>query len=254
MLVFVTGATAGFGSAIVRRFVQEGHRVVAAGRRADRLDQLALELGSSVLPFPLDITDLEAVEGLPAALPPDFANIDVLVNNAGLALGLAPAQSARLDDWETMIDTNMTGLVRMTRTLLQGMVERGRGHIINIGSVAGTFPYHGGNVYGASKAFVARFSLDLATELQETSVRVTNVEPGLSGGTEFSNVRFNGDALRASKTYEALQPLTPDDIAEVAFWVATQPANVNVSRVELMPVCQAPGGTNLHRGGLTNAA
>jgi 3-hydroxy acid dehydrogenase / malonic semialdehyde reductase len=248
MIVFVTGATAGFGAAIARRFVAEGHRVVASGRRVDRLAKLADELGDAVLPFPLDVTDRAATDTVAERLPPAFAAIDVLVNNAGLALGLEPAQRANLDDWETMIDTNVTGLVRMTRSLLPGMVERGRGHIVNLGSVAGSFAYAGGNVYGATKAFVEHFTLNLRADLLGTPIRVTNVEPGLVGGTEFSNIRFKGDDAKAGKTYEGLQPLMPDDVADAVFWVATRPAHVNINNVQMMPVCQAPGGTALSRG------
>ena len=241
MIVFVTGATAGFGAAITRKFVSEGHQVVAAGRRADRLDGLAKELGAAVHPFVLDVTDRAATEAVVGQLPPAFAAVDVLVNNAGLALGLEPAQNAVLDDWETMIDTNVKGLTRMTRSLLPGMVSRGRGHIVNLGSVAGQFPYPGGNVYGATKAFVDQFSLNLRADLLGTPVRVTNVEPGLCGGTEFSSVRFKGDDDKASKVYDGTQPLTSEDIAETVYWVATRPAHVNINSLQMMPVCQAFG-------------
>ena len=247
MIVFVTGATAGFGAAIARRFVAEGHRVVAAGRRADRLDALAKELGPSVLPFVLDVTDRAATESVVERLPEAFAAIDLLVNNAGLALGLEPAQRADLDDWETMIDTNIKGLTRMTRSLLPGMVERGRGHVVNLGSVAGHFPYPGGNVYGATKAFVDLFTLNLRADLLGTPVRVTNVEPGLSGNTEFSTVRFKGDDEKAAKIYDGTQPLTADDIAEAVYWVATLPAHVNINSVQMMPVCQAFGALAVKR-------
>jgi NADP-dependent 3-hydroxy acid dehydrogenase YdfG len=162
MIVFVTGASAGFGAAISRAFVKGGHRVVATARRKDRLDALAAELGDALLPFELDVRDRAAVEAVPAALPAEFAALDVLVNNAGLALGVEPAQNASLDEWHTMIDTNCTGLVTVTHTLLPGMIARGRGHIFNLGSVAGTYPYPGGNVYGATKAFVRQFSLNPA--------------------------------------------------------------------------------------------
>ncbi len=248
MIVFVTGASAGFGAAIARRFVVEGHRVVAAGRRADRLDALAEELGPSVLPFVLDVTDRAATEAVATDLPAGFAAIDVLVNNAGLALGLEPAQAANLDDWETMIDTNVKGLTRMTRALLPGMVERGRGHVVNIGSIAGQFPYPGGNVYGASKAFVDQFSLNLRADLLGTQVRVTNIEPGLCGGTEFSNVRFKGDDDKAAKIYDGTEPLTADDIADTVFWVASRPPHVNINSVQLMPICQSFGPMVIRRG------
>ncbi len=241
MIVLVTGATAGFGAATARRYVRAGHRVIATGRRTDRLDALARELGDAVLPMALDVTDRAATVALPSRLPADFAAVDVLVNNAGLALGLEPAQTADLDDWETMIDTNVKGLARMTRAMLPGMVERGRGHVVNLGSVAGQFPYPGGNVYGATKAFVDQFSLNLRADLLGTAVRVTNIEPGLCGGTEFSNVRFKGDDAKAAKTYDGTQPLTADDVAEAIFWVTTLPAHVNINSLQMMPVCQAFG-------------
>ena len=248
MIVFVTGASAGFGAAIARRFVQDGHRVVATARRLDRLQALADELGDALLPLELDVRDRAAVAAVPAALPAGFAEIDLLVNNAGLALGLEPAHQASLDDWQDMIDTNCTGLVQVTRALLPGMVARQRGHVINIGSTAGNWPYAGGNVYGATKAFVRQFSLNLRTDLHGTGVRVTNIEPGLCGGTEFSNVRFHGDDARAAGVYANVQPLTAEDIAESVHWIATLPAHVNVNEIELMPVAQSFGGLAVHRG------
>ncbi|WP_423198506.1 putative NADP-dependent dehydrogenase in aabA 3'region [Cupriavidus sp. H19C3] len=240
MNVFVTGATAGFGAAIARRFVAAGHRVIAAGRRKERLDALVEELGrDKVLPVVLDVRDRAAVEAAVAALPPGFAEIDLLVNNAGLALGLELAQDADLDKWEQMVDTNIKGLMYMTRAVLPGMVARKRGHVINIGSVAGTYPYPGGNAYGATKAFVRQFSLNLRADVAGTGVRVTDVAPGLVGGTEFSSVRFDGDQARADKVYENTEALTAEDIAETVFWAATQPARVNINVVEIMPVVQA---------------
>lgn len=247
MIVFVTGASAGFGAAIARRFVQAGHRVVATARRLDRLQALADELGEALLPLELDVRDRAAVEAVPGALPPGFAEIDLLVNNAGLALGMEPAHQASLDDWQAMIDTNCTGLVQATRALLPGMVERRRGHVINIGSTAGNWPYAGGNVYGASKAFVRQFSLNLRTDLHGTGVRVSNIEPGLCGGTEFSNVRFHGDDARAASVYANVQPLSAEDIAESVHWIATLPAHVNVNEIELMPVAQSFGGLVVQR-------
>ncbi|MCA3183102.1 MULTISPECIES: bifunctional NADP-dependent 3-hydroxy acid dehydrogenase/3-hydroxypropionate dehydrogenase YdfG [unclassified Cupriavidus] len=248
MIVFVTGATAGFGAAIARRFVNAGHRVIAAGRREDRLQALVDELGrDNVLPLVLDVRDRDAVFAAVANLPADYAAIDLLVNNAGLALGLEPAHRADLDQWETMIDTNVTGLVTMTRAVLPGMVERNRGHVINIGSVAGAYSYPGGNVYGATKAFVHQFSLNLRADLTGTRVRVTDVAPGLVGGTEFSNVRFNGDQSRVDKVYEGADALTPDDIADTVFWAATLPARVNINYVEVMPVTQSFSALSIHR-------
>ncbi|MDR3507637.1 MAG: SDR family NAD(P)-dependent oxidoreductase [Caulobacteraceae bacterium] len=248
MIVLVTGATAGFGQAIARRFIRDGAKVIATGRRADRLEALAAELGENLLPLQLDVRERAAAESLPAALPSEFAAVDVLVNNAGLALGLEPADRADLDDWDTMIDTNIKGLVYMTRALLPGMVERGRGHVVNLGSIAASYPYPGGNVYGGSKAFVRQFSLNLRADLVGRGVRVTDIEPGLCGGTEFSTVRFHGDAERAGGVYAGLQPLTAEDIAESVSWVTGLPAHVNINTLELMPTCQAAGPLAVVRG------
>jgi 3-hydroxy acid dehydrogenase / malonic semialdehyde reductase len=245
--VFVTGASAGFGAAIARRFVAAGDRVVASARRVDRLDELAQELGADLLPLELDVQDRSAVGEAVEALPGDFAAVDVLVNNAGLALGLDAAQQAGLDDWDQMIDTNCKGVTYCTRALLPGMVERGRGHVINLGSIAGTYPYPGGNVYGATKAFVRQFSLNLRSDLHGTGVRVTCVEPGLVGGTEFSTVRFRGDQDAAAAMYAGTQPMTPDDVAAAVIWAADQPAHVNVNAIELMPVVQSFGALPIHR-------
>jgi 3-hydroxy acid dehydrogenase/malonic semialdehyde reductase len=236
---FVTGASNGFGAAIVRRFAAEGMRVVALARRQDRLAALTAELGDSVLPVRLDVRDRAAVQDVVAGLPAEFAEIDVLVNNAGLAKGLGPAQEADLDDWQEMIDTNCSGLVFCTRAVLPGMVERGRGHVVNLGSVAGSYPYPGGNAYGATKAFVHQFSLNLRSDLHGTGVRVTSVEPGMSGETGFSAVRFGGDQGQADAVYAGMQPLLPADIAEAVSWVVSQPGHVNVNTIELMPVAQS---------------
>jgi len=239
MIVFITGATAGFGAATARRFARDGHKIVATGRRADRLEALRDELGAALVhPVPLDVRDRDAVAQAVAALPAAFAEIDVLVNNAGLALGLEPAQRASLDDWDTMVDTNAKGLMYVTHAVLPGMVARDRGHIVNLGSTAGTHPYAGGNIYGATKAFVRQFSFNLRADLTGTNVRVTEIEPGLVGGSEFSTVRF-GDAAKAAKVYEGTDPLTPDDIADAIHWVATRPARVNINVMEMMPVCQS---------------
>ncbi len=250
MNVLVTGASAGFGAAIARRFAAAGHRIIAAGRREDRLQSLADEIGrDKVLPLILDVRDREAVARAIAGLPADFAEIDLLVNNAGLALGLEAAQAADLDNWDTMVDTNIKGLMYVTRTVLPGMVARNRGHVINIGSTAGAYAYPGGNVYGATKAFVRQFSLNLRADLQGTRVRVTDVAPGLVGGTEFSSVRFGGDEGRVQKIYEGADALTPDDVAETVFWAGTLPARVNINFVELMPVTQSFGPLAIHREG-----
>jgi 3-hydroxy acid dehydrogenase/malonic semialdehyde reductase len=250
MIVFVTGATSGFGAAIARRFAAEGHRIIAAGRRRERLAGLVDEFGSTrIHPMILDVRDRAQVESAVAGLPADLAAIDLLVNNAGLALGLEPAQRTNLDDWDSMVDTNVSGLMYVTRAVLPGMVSRRRGHIVNLGSIAGTYPYPGGNVYGATKAFVHQFSLGLRADLLGTSVRVTSVEPGLVGGTEFSTVRFGGDAQKASKLYEGADALTPEDVAEAVHWVATLPARVNINSVEMMPVTQAFSPLAVHRSG-----
>jgi 3-hydroxy acid dehydrogenase/malonic semialdehyde reductase len=229
--ILITGATAGFGRAFAERLVAEGHRVIAAGRRRDRLDALAAELAPHVLPVGLDVTNAAAVDALPGALPEAWRQVDVLINNAGLALGLNPAQATSIADWQRMVDTNISGLMRLTRAFLPQMVARDAGHIINLGSVAGTYPYPGGNVYGATKAFVAQFTLNLKADLLATNVRVTCIEPGLVGGSEFSTVRFGGDAEKAAKVYEGTQPLMPEDIAETVAWVIGLPAHVNINRV-----------------------
>jgi 3-hydroxy acid dehydrogenase / malonic semialdehyde reductase len=236
--VFVTGASSGFGAAVARRFATAGARIIAAARRADRLKDLAAELGPRLLPVTLDVRDRGAVAETIAGLPQEFAHVDVLVNNAGLALGLNPAQGADLDDWEQMIDTNCKGLVYCTREILPGMVARRRGHVINLGSVAGTYPYPGGNVYGGTKAFVHQFSLNLRSDLHGTGVRVTCVEPGMAD-TEFSTVRFSGDKAKADAVYAGMQPMTADDVAESIYWAATLPEHVNVNTIELMATAQS---------------
>jgi 3-hydroxy acid dehydrogenase/malonic semialdehyde reductase len=241
VIVFVTGATAGFGKAIAERFIKEGHAVIAAGRRAERLQALRTALGDRLLPLVMDVTDRAAVMAAIQDLPDPFAAVDVLVNNAGLALGLEPADRADLDDWETMVDTNVKGLLYVTHALLPGMTARGRGHVINLGSTAANYPYPGGNVYGASKAFVRQFSLNLRADLVGRGVRVTDIEPGLCGGTEFSTVRFHGDEARAAALYQGVQPLTAEDIAEAVYWTASLPSHVNINTLEMMPTCQAPG-------------
>lgn len=247
MIVFISGASSGFGAAIARRFARDGARLVISGRRVERLEALAAELGVSTHCLPLDVRDRAAVEAAVATLPADFAAIDLLVNNAGLALGLAPAHEASLDQWEQMVDTNVKGLMYLTRAILPGMVQRGRGHVINIGSTAGEWPYPGANVYGATKAFVRQFSLNLRADLYNTPVRVSDVSPGLAGGTEFSNVRFSGDDTRAAKVYENVMPLSAEDVANTVHWVATLPPHVNVNTLSLTPVCQGFGPVAVHR-------
>ncbi len=249
MIVFITGASAGFGAAMARTFVRHGHRVIIGARRAERLRALADELGESALPLELDVSDKRAIHAALDGLPPAWRQIDVLINNAGLALGTAPAQDASLEDWETMIATNCTGLVTMTRAVLPAMVARGAGLVINLGSVAGHLPYPGGNVYGATKAFVDHFTLNLRADLIGTGVRATNIAPGLCGGTEFSNVRFKGDDGAAAKVYEGTTPLTAQDIADTAYWIATLPPHININQIEMMPTCQGFSPLAIKRAG-----
>jgi 3-hydroxy acid dehydrogenase/malonic semialdehyde reductase len=206
-------------------------------------------LGDGVHTVVLDVRDRGAVEGVLASLPVGFSDVDVLVNSAGLAVGLESAQRADLDNWDAMVDTNVKGLMYVTRAVLPGMVERNRGHVINLGSIAGEFPYPGGNVYGGTKAFVHQFGLNLRADLLGTAVRVTDVAPGLTGGTEFSTVRFGGDAEKAAQVYAGTQPLTAEDVADAIHWVATRPAHVNVNSIQLMPVCQAFGPLAIFRDG-----
>jgi len=242
----ITGATSGFGAAAVRRFVAAGWRVVATGRRADRLQALVDELGADkVHVAAFDVRDEAALDAALDALPEAFRGIDLLVNNAGLALGTAPAQKASLDDWRTMIETNVLALVTVTRRLLPQLVER-KGAIINIGSIAGSYPYPGGNTYGGTKAFVRQFSLGLRSDLHGTGVRVTDIEPGMAE-TEFTLVRTHGDQAASDKLYAGAQPMTAADIAEQIFYVATLPAHLNINRLEIMPVTQSFAGFQVAR-------
>lgn len=247
MIVLITGATAGFGAEMARKFVKNGHFVIATGRRQDKLDELAAELGSQLLPLVMDVTSKDSIREALASLPEQSKEIDVLINNAGLALGLEPAHQVAIEDWETMIETNCKGLVTVSRQILPGMVERGRGLVINLGSVAGHYPYPGGNVYGATKAFVEQFTLNLRADLVGTGVRATNLAPGLSGGTEFSNVRFKGDDGAAAKVYQGTTPLSAGDIADTAYWIATLPVHININSIEMMPTCQGFGAFNIKR-------
>ncbi|MGO9496895.1 MAG: SDR family NAD(P)-dependent oxidoreductase [Solirubrobacteraceae bacterium] len=248
-VALVTGASSGIGEAVARRYAAAGVKVIAAARREERLAELVDDFGEDLIFVSvLDVRDLAAIEQLLTSLPAAFADVDVLVNNAGLALGLEPAQDAVLDNWERMIETNCTGLVYMTRALLPGMVARRRGHVVNMGSIAGTYPYPGGNVYGATKAFVHQFSLGLRADLHGTGVRVTSIEPGLIGGTEFSEVRF-GDAEKAAGVYAGTKPLGPEDIAAAVEWVTSQPEHVNVNVLELMPVSQSFAAFPIDREG-----
>jgi 3-hydroxy acid dehydrogenase / malonic semialdehyde reductase len=241
LTALVTGATAGFGAAIARRFVRDGHKVVAVGRRAERLQGLRVELGDRLYPLALDVTDAKTIAALPDSLPQGWREVDVLVNNAGLALGLDPAYRASVEEWDRMVATNVTGLLHLTRALLPGMVGRNRGNVVNIGSTAANYPYPGGHVYGATKAFVKQFTLNLKADLAGTNVRVSDIEPGLVGGTEFSQVRFHGDTEKAAQVYEGAQALSADDIAEAVAWIVSLPPHVNINRLEIMPTCQGPG-------------
>ena len=245
--ILVTGATAGFGDAFARRFIRDGHRVIATGRRAERLESLRAEFGDQLHIAAFDMRDTQAVAGFVAGLPEGWRDIDVLVNNAGLALGLSPAWEASLDEWDQMIDTNIRGLVHMTRAILPGMVARNNGLIINLGSIAGEYPYPGGNVYGGTKAFVRQFSLNLRADLVGLNVRVTDIEPGLVGGSEFSAVRFGGDVEKAAAVYAGTQPLMPEDIAETAAWLVSLPPHVNINAIEMMPTCQASAALAVRR-------
>ncbi|HDP67104.1 MAG TPA: SDR family oxidoreductase [Candidatus Marinimicrobia bacterium] len=240
--ILITGATSGFGKACAIRFAGNGWRLILVGRRKERLDQLDTDLASqtAVLKIPLDVRNRTEVLEKFQSLPPDFNEVDVLVNNAGLARGLLPAPECDLDDWDNMIDTNVKGLTYCTRAILPGMVSRNSGLIVNIGSVAGNWPYPGGNVYGATKAFVQQFSRNLRADLLGKNIRVTNIEPGIAK-TEFSVVRFKGDWAQADKVYKNTEPLRAEDIAGIIWWLANLPEHVNINQLEVMPTMQAWG-------------
>jgi serine 3-dehydrogenase len=242
--VLITGATSGIGAAAARAFAASGWQVIATGRRAERLGALVAEIGDSVHPAVFDVTDTGARDAALAALPERFRGIDLLVNNAGLALGTAPAQDADIDQWTQMIDTNVVALVSLTRALLPDLVAR-KGAIINLSSVAATYPYTGGNVYGATKAFVAQFSLGLRSDLQGSGVRVTSIEPGMVE-TEFTTVR-TGDKAASDTLYKGADPMTGEDIARTMLWVAELPPHLNINRLELMPVSQSFAGFQVAR-------
>lgn len=246
MSVLITGASVGFGREIAKKFANAGYKVIALARREDKLRELQNEIGSAKCEIiAKDVADTNSVKEALEALSGEFKEIDILVNNAGLALGLSSANEAIIDDWERMIEINILSLVRLTHLLLPQMVKRGDGHIINIGSIAGSYPYPGGNVYGATKAFVKQFSLNLRADLYDKGIRVSNIEPGLCGGSEFSLVRFKGDKVAADSVYKNTEPLLPKDIAEAVFWVANQPKRVNINRMEIMPTTQAPSALNV---------
>ena len=241
-IVLITGASSGIGSATARVFAQAGAKLILTARRQDRLEQLADELGkefaSSTQLLPLDVRDAIAVESAISNLSADWSSIDVLINNAGLSRGLEKLQAGSIQDWEEMIDTNIKGLLYLTRAIVPGMISRGRGHVVNLGSTAGHQTYPNGNVYCATKAAVRVISEGLKQDLLGTPVRVSSVDPGLVE-TEFSQVRFRGDTERAKKVYQGLTPLTPTDVADVIFFCVTRPPHVNISEVLLMPTDQA---------------
>ena len=245
MNVLITGASAGFGKALAERLVANGHQVIGCARRLDKLNALAETLGEDFLPVVMDVSDTDTIPQIIADLPEKFSQIDVLVNNAGLALGTEPAQNAKLEDWMRMTDTNIKGLMALTHAVLPAMVARDSGYIINVGSIAGSWPYFGGNVYGATKAFVKQFSLNLRADLLGTQVRVTNLEPGNVGGTEFSNVRYHGDDAKAAQVYNGFKNMTGDDIGDILIWLIESPAHINVNRLEVMPVAQTYNGLTI---------
>jgi serine 3-dehydrogenase len=243
--ILITGATSGFGQATARRFIKEGWKVIGTGRRAERLEALAAELGSAFHGAAFDITDEDATAKALAALPEGFRDIDILVNNAGLALGTAPAPQVPLKDWQTMVNTNITGLLNVTHLLLPTLIER-KGIVVNLSSVAAHWPYAGGNVYAGTKAFLRQFSLGLRSDLHGKGVRVTSIEPGMCE-TEFTLVRTGGNQDASDNLYKGVNPITADDIANTIYWVASQPKHININSLELMPVNQSFAGFQVHR-------
>ena len=238
MIVLITGATSGFGMSCAKLFSKKGYKTILIGRRKDRLTKLSKKLGvKRNLPIQLDVRDKKNVFQTIEDLPNDFRKITILINSAGLAWGLEPAHKVDIKKWDTMIDTNCKGLVYMTRAVLPGLIKRNKGHIVNIGSVAGSYPYEGGNVYGGTKAFVKQFSLGLKSDLLGTKVKITNIEPGMAD-TEFSLVRFSGNKKKANDVYKKMTPLNGKDIAETILWSVNRPSHVNINRIELMPLQQ----------------
>lgn len=243
MNILVTGVTAGFGRAIAELLISKGHTIIGTGRRQEKLDELQRQLGDNFIPLNFDISDLSATKTALQTLPSDVLNnLDVLVNNAGLALGLEPADKTDFADWQQMVNTNILGLIHLTHEILPFMVANNDGYIINFSSTAGNYPYFGGNVYGATKAFVTQFSLNLRADLVGKNIRVSNIEPGLCGGTEFSNIRFHGDDAKAAQVYDSVQYVTPQDIANMVAWLIEQPKHVNINRIEVMPTAQTFAG------------
>jgi len=241
--ILITGATSGFGKACAEYFATQNWQLILLGRRYERLSQLQQQLGNCA--EQIIAVDVQNRDEIFAHLS-QLDNIDVLLNNAGLALGLEPSWQVDIDDWETMVDTNIKGLMYCTRALLPQMVKRNTGHIVNIGSTAGSWPYPGGNTYGGTKAFVQQFSRNLRADLLGTKVRITNLEPGMAE-SEFSQVRFKGDVKSADKLYQGVDSLQPVDIAETVYWVVNRPAHVNINSIEMMTIDQAWGPLAVHR-------
>jgi NADP-dependent 3-hydroxy acid dehydrogenase YdfG len=245
-IVLITGASSGFGAATARLLAKDGHTLLLVARRKDKLEELKASLNTEAYIAEVDVTDKQQVAAFFAELPEQYRSIDVLINNAGLALGVAPAQEASMEDWEQMVDTNIKGLLYVTRHTLDLMKQRGSGLIVNIGSVAAQLPYKGGNVYGATKAFVRQFSRNLRTDVFGTNIKVTNIEPGMAE-TEFSLIRFKGETDKANVVYKDTRALTAGDIANTIAWVINQPPHVNIDNIEIMPVDQTFGGAVIHR-------
>ncbi|WP_153769087.1 SDR family NAD(P)-dependent oxidoreductase [Labrenzia sp. CE80] len=243
--ILITGTTSGFGAATARLFAQNGWRVIGTGRRAERLEELKAELGESFYGLVFDITDEDATKSALESLPEAFKEIDVLVNNAGLALGTASAPETKLSDWKTMVDTNVTGLLTITDLMLPMLIAR-KGMIVNLSSIAATWPYPGGNVYAGTKAFLRQFSLGLRSDLHGKGVRVTSIEPGLCE-SEFTMIRTGGNKEAYDALYGGAHAIQPEDIANTIFWVATQPKHININSLEVMPVSQSWGGWQIAR-------
>ncbi len=247
MIAIVTGASSGFGKAIAETLLNKGHKVIICARRKEKLAEIQKQFPDNCYPLIFDIRDEEQTLSAIKSLPLDWQEIDLLVNNAGLALGVEPAHQCSLEKWKQMIDTNISGLVTITHAILPQMVARNSGQIINIGSIAGNYSYPGSNIYGSTKAFVKQFTLNLRADLVGTDIRVSNIEPGLCGGTEFSNVRFDGNEEKVKAVYADVDYLTANDIAETVLWIVERPKHVNINRVELMPVAQASAGLTVAR-------
>ncbi len=246
MTVLITGASSGFGEACARKYASKNYNVILASRNIEKLEQIKSQLSSTTFVHTLDVSEQRSIDTFHNNIPAEFKDVDILINNAGLALGLEPAHEANLEDWETMIDTNIKGLVRVTRAFLPGMVSRNTGHIVNVGSIAGSWPYPGGNTYGSTKAFVQQFSRSLRADLLGKSIRVTNIDPGLAE-TNFSLTRMKGDKQKADGVYSNTQPLIAEDIADIIFWTTSVPKHININALEVMPTCQAWGPLSISR-------